>query len=52
MSSIISKTSLEKLESIRKYVLKAAIWLLVGGVVLGAITILIGGSSSGEIIIV
>jgi len=50
MSSIISKTSLEKLESIRKYVLKAAIWLLVGGVVLGAITILIGGSSSGEII--
>ena len=50
MSSIISKTSLEKIEGIRKYVLKAAIWLLVGGVVLGAITILVGGSSSGEII--
>ncbi len=50
MSSIISKENLEKLENIRKYVLKAAIWLLVGGVVLGAMTILFGGISSGEII--
>lgn len=48
--SIISKASLEKLENVRKYVLKTAIWLLVGGVVLGAMTILFGGSSSGEII--
>ena len=50
MSSIISKENLKKLENTRKYILKAAIWLLVGGVVLGAITILVGGSSSGEII--
>lgn len=50
MSSIISKTSLEKFESARKYVLKAAIWLLVGGVILGALTILFGGMPSGEVI--
>lgn len=50
MSSIISKTSLEKFESVRKYVLKAAIWLLVGGVILGALTILLGGMPSGEVI--
>lgn len=50
MSSIISKANLEKMEKARKYVLKAAIWLLVGGVVFGAVTILIVGVSSGEII--
>lgn len=50
MSSIISKENLAKIEKLRKNVLKVAIWLLVGGVVLGAITILFGGVSSGEII--
>lgn len=50
MSSILSKTSLAKIENVRKYVLKMAIWLLVGGVILGAITILLGGASSGETI--
>lgn len=50
MSSIISKSSLEKLERIRKYVLRAAVWVLVGAVVTGAFMILFGGTESGEII--
>lgn len=50
MSSIISKKSLEKLENVRKYVLKSAVWVLVGAVVMGAFLILFGGNGSGEII--
>ena len=50
MESIISKANITKIEGIRKYVLKVTIWLLVGGVVLGALMILLGGTSSGEII--
>ena len=41
---------MKKLENIRKYVLKAAIWFLIGGVILGALTILLGGIPSGEVI--
>ena len=50
MESIISKANITKIEGIRKYVLRVAIWLLVGGVVLGALMILLGGTSSVEII--
>jgi len=50
MSSIISKENLERIEGIRKYVLKAAIWMLIGGVVLGAIMILLGGTSAYDTI--
>jgi hypothetical protein len=50
MSRLFKDSTIEKIESIRKYVLKAGIWTLIGGVVLGAIFILISDSSSGEII--
>ena len=50
MSSIISKENLERIEGNRRYVLKAAIWMLIGGVVLGAIMILLGGTSAYDTI--
>lgn len=50
MSSIISEQNLEKIENMRKYVLKAAIWMLIGGVVFGAIMILVGGTSAYDTI--
>ncbi|MBR3179952.1 hypothetical protein IKF57_00250 [Candidatus Saccharibacteria bacterium] len=51
MSSIISKANLEKITNLRKYVLKTAIWVLVGAVIVGAFTILFGGSDSGVIML-
>lgn len=50
MGSIINETNLMKIENIRKWILRIGIWMLVGGVVLGATMILVGGTSSGEII--
>ena len=51
MSNILSKASLVKIENVRKYALKAAVWLLVGSVVLGAIIISFGSISRGSEII-
>lgn len=51
MSSIISKSNLEKIERLRQVVLKVGIWTLVGGVVLGALMILTAGEDVfGEVI--
>ena len=50
MSSIISKMTLEKMENARKYVLKAAIWVLVGAVILGVLMILLADTPNGEVI--
>lgn len=49
MSSIVGKSTLAKLEDLRKIVLKSAIWVLVGAVIVGALTILFGGSESGDV---
>lgn len=50
MSSILSKTTIEKIENVRKVIMKVAMWLLVGGVILGAIMILFGGFKSSPVI--
>lgn len=50
MSSIISESSLQRLEGAKKYLLRGAIWLLVGSVVAGAILIMFGGDDSGNAI--
>lgn len=50
MSSIFSENTINKFESLKKILLKVAIWTMVGGVVLGAASILIGGGDSGEMI--
>ena len=42
MSGIISKTVIDKLQTVRKIILKVAIWMLIGGVVLGVLMILFG----------
>ena len=47
MSSIISESSLQRLEGVKKYLLRGAIWLLVGSVVAGAILIMFGGINDG-----
>ena len=50
MRNIISRTSLKKIENIRKYVLIVSVWALVGAVVAGVLLIVFGGNRSGEII--
>lgn len=50
MSSIFNKQSLETIDKIRGGILKAAIWVLIGGVVAGAGAILVSDTSSGEIV--
>lgn len=50
MSSIISEQSLQKLEGVKKYLLKGAIWLLVGSVVAGILVILFGSVSENDLI--
>ena len=50
MSSILSEKTIAKFEASKKILLRIAIWTMVGGVVLGAVLILAGGSDSGEMI--
>ena len=50
MSGIISEASLAKLEIVRKTILKIAIWMLVAVVIVGALSILIVGTSGFEIL--
>lgn len=50
MSSIINERSLQRIENFKKYVLRAAVWVLVGAVAIGALAILMAGTDSGEII--
>ena len=51
MSSIVSQSTLVKLENLRKVILRVAIWVLVGAVIMGALTILLGGSESAEVML-
>ena len=51
MSSIFSESTINKFESFKKILLKTAIWTMVGGVALGVISILVGGSDSGTMIL-
>lgn len=50
MSSIISEQTIAKIEGVRKYVQRVAIWTLIGSVVLGGILIFALGTSNMEII--
>lgn len=49
MSSIISEETISKLELIKRSLLRVAIWTLVGGVILGAVSILLVGHENGVI---
>ncbi len=42
MSGIISKSTIDKLQLARKTILRVAVWMLIGGVVLGVLMILFG----------
>ena len=50
MGKLINNQSLEKFKSVRKNLLKIAMWIFVGGVVTGVLFILFGGSDSAVII--
>ncbi len=46
--SILKEASLEKIRSFRKALFKVAIWVFVGGVIMGALFVLFGGTESAE----
>lgn len=50
MSSILSEQTITKFETSKKILLKIAIWTMVGGVVLGAVSILVGWDGDGAMI--
>lgn len=52
MSSILSSRALKVIEMSRKIILRVGVWTLIGGVIMGAVLILIGGESESSEIIV
>lgn len=50
MSSILGEQTITKFETSKKILLKIAIWTMVGGVVLGAVSILVGWDGDGAMI--